>query len=76
MSGPPTKASPLLTVSGPSPKIRAELVLPSQTRVRLIREHWTRMRLAVASWERQGRQDQADRCRRAMVWAEHELGLR
>jgi hypothetical protein len=65
-----------LPASGPSPLIRAEAWQPSHTRVCLIREHWHRMRLAVAYWERQGRQDQADRCRRAMAWAEEQLGLR
>jgi hypothetical protein len=64
------------TKSGPSPLIRAEAWAPSQTRLGLVREHWHRMHLAVPYWERQGRPDQADRCRRAMVWAEHELGLR
>jgi hypothetical protein len=34
------------------------------------------MRLAVAFWTQRGDQAQADRCRRAMAWAERELGLR
>jgi hypothetical protein len=53
-----------------------DLATPSHTRIRAVREHWDRMWLAVAYWERQGHQDQADRCRQAMVWAEEQLGFK
>jgi hypothetical protein len=62
--------------AAPDPGIRAEAWAPSQVRLKLVRDHWRRMQLAVAYWERQGHQDQADRCRRAMAWAEEQLGLR
>jgi hypothetical protein len=52
------------------------LTLPSQLRVRVVREHWHRMRLGVAYWTGRGDGREADRCRRAMAWAERELGLR
>jgi hypothetical protein len=59
----------------PSPLVslaRAEASLPGPTRVHLMREHWRRMRQGVE----EGDQEQADRCQRAMAWAEHQLGLR
>jgi hypothetical protein len=64
------------TKSGPSPLVRAEAWAPSQTRVRLVKEHYARMRLGVTYWTEQGDLREADRCRRAMVWAEEQLGLR
>jgi hypothetical protein len=61
---------------GPSPLIRAEAWWPSDTRVRAVREHYQRMRLGVEFWTGRGDEGEADRCRRAMVWAEEQLGLR
>jgi hypothetical protein len=73
-SGGATKPGPSPATADPG--VRAEAWAPSQTRLKLVRDHWRRMQLAVAYWERQGHQDQADRCRRAMAWAEEQLGLR
>jgi hypothetical protein len=62
--------------TGPSPLVRAEAWWPSDTRVRAVRQHYARMRLGVQFWASPDDQREADRCRRAMAWAERELGLR
>jgi hypothetical protein len=41
-----------------------------------VAKHSARMRLGVEFWTARGDEREADRCRRAMAWAERELGLR
>jgi hypothetical protein len=60
----------------PDPEIRADAWAPSQVRLKLVRDHWRRMQGAVAYWSTHDEPDQAARCRRAMAWAEEQLGLR
>jgi hypothetical protein len=76
--GKDTQSSQPSTI-GPSPlesRARDVMRFPSPSRVRAVREHWHRMQLGVAYWTGRGDLREADRCRRAMAWAEHELGLR
>jgi hypothetical protein len=56
-------------------RLRSDLLWPSRTRVRAIREHAARMQHGVDFWERRGDAQEADRCRRALQWTWRELGL-